>query len=200
MKLRFLVPILALGFAAAAAQAQVGLYFNPVVTRISNSTADTGPFAFLGSGNTSQTFGGVVFGGYYDFMHSPKFDVGVDMRDAIEHGNNAAINSFMVGARVAFKLNNPRLRPYVEVAVGDGHTRSPLSPVHVNNLEVNGFVGADYALNRHIDFRAFEIGYGTVKTISTATYNSTVSIPSARLLNYSTGFVFRFGGGAKAAK
>lgn len=197
MKLRFLVPILALGLSAAAAQAQVGVYFNPVVTRISNSTADTGPFAFLGSGQTSQIFGGVDFGGYYTFYHAPKYDVSADMRDAIEHGNNAAINSFLVGARVVFKLNNPRLRPYAEFAVGDGHTRSPLSPVHVNKLEVDGFLGADYALNRHIDFRAIEIGYGSVTTMSSAIYNSTVSIPEARLLNFSTGFVFRFGKSGK---
>ena len=194
MKLRFLAPMLALGLMASAAQAQVGVYFNPVVTRISNSTADTGPFAFLGSGQTSQIFGGVDFGAYYDFHHTPKWDVGADMRDAIEHGNNAAINSFLVGARFVYKPADSRWRPYAEIIVGDAHTRSPLSPVHINNVEYGGFVGADYKLNRRIDFRAFEVGYASAKTISSSTYGTSPTIPAATLLNFSTGFVFRFGG------
>ena len=179
---------------AGAAHAQLGLYFNPDVTFISNSTADTGPFAFLGEGKTSQTFGGVGFGGYYDFHHEPKFDVGVDMRDAIEHGNNAEINSFLVGLRVAARPQESRWRPYLEVAVGDGHTRSPKNPVHVNKLEVDGYLGADYKLTRHIDFRAVEIGYGSVTAINSSLYGGTTSIPAFRLLNISSGFVFRFGG------
>ncbi len=180
---------------AGAAQAQVGLYFNPDITRISNSTADTGPFAFLGEGKTSQMFGGVVFGGYYDFQHHAKFDVGVDMRDAVEHGNNAAINSFLVGLRVAAHPAESRWRPYLEVAVGDGRTRSPKNPVHINKLEVDAFVGADYQLTRHIDFRAVEVGYGSVTAINSSLYGGTTSIPAFRLLNISSGFVFRFGGG-----
>jgi hypothetical protein len=199
MKLRFLVPALAMVAMAGVAQAQVGVYFNPVVTRISNSTADTGPFAFLGDGNTAQTFGGVAFGGYYDFDHEAKFDIGADMRDAIEHGNNAEINSFLVGVRLAAHPEHSRWRPYAELAVGDGHTRSPKNPVHVNKLEVDGFLGVDYKLGRHIDFRAVEIGYGEVTAINSSLYGGPTSIPEFRLLNFSSGFVFRFGG-PKAAK
>ena len=69
MKLRFLAPALVLAITTIAAHAQVGVYVNPVVSRISNSVADTGPFAFLGSGQTSQIFGGLDFGAYYDFAH-----------------------------------------------------------------------------------------------------------------------------------
>ena len=50
MKLRFLAVAAVLALTGLRAHAQIGLYFNPVVSRISNSTADTGPFAFLGSG------------------------------------------------------------------------------------------------------------------------------------------------------
>lgn len=198
-KLRLLVLVLALGTIAGAARAQVGIYFNPVVTRISNSKADTGPFAFLGDGQKSQIFGGVVFGAYYDISRGPHYNIGVDMRDAIEHGNNASINSFLLGVRLTGRVQE-RLRPYVELAVGDGRTRSPVSPAHINKLEADAFVGADYRLGRHVDFRIAEIGYGTVQTVSTATYNPSVTYPNARLLNFSSGFVFRFGGGGRTGR
>jgi hypothetical protein len=190
MKGKFLVAALAFSLSALAAKAQVGVYFNPVVSRISNSVADQGPFAFLGSGKTSDIFGGVVIGGYDDFYHANKFDAGVDIRDAIEHGNGATLNSFLVGGRITRHLD--RWSPYVEVAVGAGRTKSPLSSTHISKLEVDGFVGADYQLNKHIDVRALEVGYGSVGTISSATYNSSLSIPTAKLLNFSTGFVFHF--------
>jgi hypothetical protein len=82
MKLRFLVPAFALALTTIAAHAQIGLYFNPVVSRVSISTPDTGPFAFLGDNATSRIFGGVDFGGYYEFAHYAKADVSVDVRDS----------------------------------------------------------------------------------------------------------------------
>lgn len=191
MKGKFLVAALAFCLSALAAQAQIGLYFNPVVSRISNSFADSGPFAFLGQNNKSNIFGGVMFGGYDDFYHAAKFDAGVDVRDSIEHGNSATLNSFLVGPRVTRHYD--RWSPYAEVAFGAGHSKAPLSPVPVTKLEYDVYGGADYKLNNHIDVRAVEIGYGSVKTISSSTYNSNPpSVPAARLLNFSTGFVFHF--------
>ena len=91
MKLRFLVPALALALTTIAAHAQVGLYFNPVVSRISNSKADTGPFAFLGDGQTSQIFGGVDFGGYYEFGHYSKADVSIQWALAVESNGGTSL-------------------------------------------------------------------------------------------------------------
>jgi hypothetical protein len=173
-----------------SAHAQIGVYFNPVVSRISNSTADTGPFAFLGSGQTSQIFGGVDFGGYYDFVHTAKFDFGADMRDTIQHGNNASLNSFTVGVHVDAKPLAHGLKPYLQISFGDGRTRPPLSTVHVNKLEFDFTAGVDRALNRHVDWRIVELGYGRVTTIGSDTYGGP-RIPEATLLNFSTGFVFR---------
>ncbi|SEG50019.1 hypothetical protein SAMN05421819_3267 [Bryocella elongata] len=189
MKGKFLVAALAFSLSAIAAKAQVGVYFNPVVSRISNS-ADTGSFAFLGSGKTSNIFGGVDFGAYYDFYHLDKFDAGVDVRETVEHGNSANLSTFLVAPRITHHYE--RWSPYAEIAFGAGRTKSPLSTVHVTKLAVEGLVGADFRLNKHVDVRAIEIGYGTVGTISSATYDSSKSIPSAKMLNFSSGFIFHF--------
>ncbi|MGA7158033.1 MAG: hypothetical protein WBY53_14360 [Acidobacteriaceae bacterium] len=196
MKLRFLVPALALALTTIAAHAQVGIYFNPVVSRISNSKADTGSFAFLGDGQSSQIFGGVDFGGYYDFAHFAKSDLSVDMRDAIQHGNSASINSFMVGLKLEAKPMVHGLKPYGQFSVGAGRTKSPLSAAHIQRLEYGVYVGVDKPLTKHIDWRIVEVSYGSVATISSATFlpntTSATSFPSAKVLGFSTGFVFRF--------
>ncbi|MGA8939140.1 MAG: hypothetical protein WB439_08250 [Acidobacteriaceae bacterium] len=196
MKLRFLVPALALALTTIAAHAQIGIYFNPVVSRISNSKADTGPFAFLGDGKTAQTFGGVDFGAYYDFAHYSKADLGVDVRDAIQHGNSASFNSFLVGVRLAAKPMAFNLKPYVQVSVGEGRTKAPLSSAHIQRLQFGVFVGLDKPLNKHVDWRIVEISYGTVSTINSTNFlaNTTTptSFPEAQVLGFSTGFVFRF--------
>jgi hypothetical protein len=205
MKLQLLVPKIAfaLTFAAAlstfgfpqAAKAQsqgpVGLYFNPLVSRISNSTPDSGPFAFLGNNSTSAIFGGVDFGGYYNFAHMPAFDVGVDVRDSIQHGNSATLNSFLLGPRIALRPAAYGLKPYAQLGVGLGRSVSPYSPVATSKLEYAIAAGVDKQLNKHVDFRAIEIGYGSVTTVSSSQHNGNTSIPAARLLNFSTGFVFR---------
>src|ERR1700761_1379964 len=161
MKLRFLVPTLALALTTIAAHAQIGIYVNPVVSRISNSVADTGPFAFLGSGQTAQTFGGVDFGGYYTFAHYSKADVSIDVRDAFQHGNNASLNSFMVGPRIAAKpISFWDLKPYAQFSVGAARTKPSKSNAHVNRLQYGIYVGADKALAKHVDWRVIEVGYG----------------------------------------
>jgi hypothetical protein len=192
MKLRFLVPALALAFTTIAAHAQIGIYVNPVVSRISNSVADTGPFAFLGDGQTSQIFGGVDFGGYYEFAHYSKFDVSADMRDAIQHGNNASLNSFLVGLRLAAHPMAFGLKPYGQFSIGAGRTRPPLSDAHITRIQYGVYGGLDRSLNKHIDWRLIEISYGSVATIGSETFGAPGSLPSARVLGFSTGFVFRF--------
>lgn len=193
MKLRFLAPALALALTTLAAHAQIGIYVNPVVSRISNSTADTGPFAFLGSGDKAQTFGGIGFGGYYDFAHLSKADVSFDVRDAIEHGNNASLNSFLVGARLAAKpMAFGGLKPYVQFSAGAGRTRAPKSNAHVERLEYGVFGGVDKAIAKHVDWRIVEVSYGSVTTVSSQTFGGPTKIPAARVLGFSTGLVFRF--------
>jgi hypothetical protein len=191
MKVSFLAAVLGLSLAAGASQAQISVYFTGGGARVSNSVADSGPFAFLGQNQKSQIFGGVTLGGQYDFYHAEKFDAGADVRYVIEHGNSAELNSFLVGPRITHHFN--RWSPYAEIAVGEVRTRSPLSPVHLNRLEADVFVGADYRLGKHVDARVLEIGYGEGTTISSSNYSGgTVSIPAARLLRFTSGFVFHF--------
>lgn len=190
MKLRYLVSTFALALTTVAAHAQIGVYVNPIFTRISNSVPDTGTFAFLGSGQTSQIFGGVSLGGYYTFTKTPLLNVSLDLRDEIEHGNNAEINSFLVGPRVQTNPLTFGLRPYGQISIGDGRTHSPTNGAETTKLEFAGFVGADKALGRRVDWRVIEIGYGSVTTTSSFVHGGPTNIPAAKLLNFSAGLVF----------
>jgi hypothetical protein len=193
MRLRFVLPALALAFVTLSAQAQIGLYLNPVATRISVSSPDTGPFAFLGDNTTSRFFGGVAMGGYYDFAHEPGFDFGADVRETIVHGNNASLNTFMVSVRVQAKPMSHGLRPYAQLGVGAGSSKAPLSAVRTTKAQFGIFAGVDYPLGKHVDFRAIEVGYGSVTPVSSGIYNPQLSRPTATLINISSGLVFRFG-------
>jgi hypothetical protein len=191
MKYRLLVAVLGLGLVPLGAKAQFGAYFNPIVTHVTNSQADTGPFAFLGEGSTSQIFGGISLGGYMDFDRASKYALGVDMRDEVEHGNNALLNSFLVGVRLSGSPS-AKLRPYVQISGGAGTTHSPYNGLRKNTAMAKGYGGADYALNKHIDWRALEVGYGQVTTIRSSDYGGTTAVPAAHLLSFTTGLVFRF--------
>ncbi|MDQ2835103.1 MAG: hypothetical protein M3Y50_15445 [Acidobacteriota bacterium] len=191
MKLRYLVPCLTLALLSIAARAQVGLYVNPVGIRVSNSTADTGPFAFLGENSTSRTFYGANIGGYYNFFHTPKTDVGIDVRDSITKGNNASINEFLVGVRIVAKPRQYNFRPYLQISGGAGSTKPPHSTVHITRATFEVYGGLDYPIAKHVDFRVVEVGYGSLSTVSSASFNSGTAVGSSRLLSISTGLVFR---------
>jgi len=194
MKLRFLLLALATIFVASSARAQGGLYFNPIVTIVHNSTADTGTYAFLGSGQTQQIFGGVMIGGYYEVYHAPKFNLGLDLRDEIEHGNNAGLNNLLFSPRFTYRPADSKLKPYLQISIGEGKTHSPYNPISYSKFEVGVMVGVDREINRHIDWRVAEISYGKLQTINSYQVNgSTIGtpIPSASLIEFSTGVVFR---------
>jgi hypothetical protein len=193
MKLRLLATVVALALTTVAAHAQLGLYVNPVGIRVSNSTPDSGPFAFLGPGKTSQMFYGANIGGYYDFYHQGNLEAGVDVRDTIAHGNSAALNSFQVAPRIAYSPFTFPLKLYAQPFIGAGRTRAATTNVSVlkPNYGING--GADYKVNTHIDIRAIEIGYSRLQTASSYTIGgSSTSYPSSRLLSISAGLVFHF--------
>ena len=201
MKLRYLATVVALVLTTVAARAQeqgnVGLYLNPIAILATNSVADTDTattsFAFLGSGSTSQVFYGYDLGGYYDFFHSGKIAAGFDIRYSDLHANNAMLRNFLVGARVSATPFAKPFRPYVQIGIGDGTTKAPQSTVHITKLDYGVFAGVDYPLGRHVDYRIFEIGYGSLSTVSTATAAAFgPNIPAAKLINFSSGLVFRF--------
>jgi hypothetical protein len=211
MKLWFLVPCIAFVVMPLIAHAQdnpstvspssagetgvssgdVGLYVNPIGIHITNSKADSGPFAFLGDNVTSRTFYGVGIGGYVNFFHAPKFDAGIDIRDMIVSGNGARLNSFLVGGRVIAKPLANSFKPYLQLSVGAGSSKPPTSSVHLTRLQYGIFGGIDYTLAKHVDFRMFELGYGSVSTVSSGNFNGTTTFPASRLFSISTGLVFR---------
>lgn len=201
MKLRYVVPALALGlitlFPGAKAHAQAGLYLNPVVSHVGISTPDYGPFSFLGDGETSRWFGGVDYGGYWDFYHQPKFNLGLDVRDTIQHGNNASLNTFSVAPRISAKPMKGSIQPYAELELGAGRSRAEHSAVSTTKFQIEILAGVDYPIARHVDFRVVEIGYGNVQTMSSTIERANTSIPNANLFSISSGLVFTFGKGGK---
>jgi hypothetical protein len=192
MNFRYLALAVGLALTTLAAHAQVGLYINPVAIRVSNSQADSGPFAFLGENSKSNIFYGVNIGGYYNFYHQGKTEVGLDIRDSFTNGNSATLNSFLVGVRVATEPFKRPLKPYLQASVGVGTTRPPTSSVRSNRAQFGIFGGADYTLSRHVDFRVVEIGFNSVTTASSSTIGGVGNIPASKLLSFSTGLVFRF--------
>ncbi len=181
-----------LGLVTVGVRAQVAGYFNPIVTRASNSQVDTGTFAFLGNGNTSALRGGVSIGATYMFESSKRATFGLDVRDEWQGGNDSLLNSFLVGAKVQGHVTE-RLKPYLQISGGVGTTRAPFTAVRTSKAMAKVYGGVDYALTRHLDFRVVEIGFGELTTASTAQYNSSISYPSDTLISFSSGLVVRFG-------
>jgi hypothetical protein len=188
---RFL-PLVLLGFATTGAHAQAAAYFNPIVTRVSNSQVDTGTFAYLGQGNTSALRGGVAIGGYYMFTHGARTAFGIDVRDEWQRGSNSLLNSFLLGIRAQGTVGE-RLHPYAELLGGVGTTRAPFTAVRTSKGAFKVYGGLDYTVNKRLDFRAVEIGYGTLTTSNSSLYNTAISYPSSTLLSFSSGLVVRFG-------
>jgi opacity protein-like surface antigen len=201
MKLRSIAAVAALALATVAAHAQsqgnVGLYLNPVAIRVANSTADTGDlcsYAFLGCNSTSQVFYGYDFGGYYDFFHAGPIAAGIDVRESDLHANNAMLRSFLVGARVSAKPFTRPFKPYAQISVGVSTTKAPGSVVHISKFDYALYGGVDYTLQKHIDFRMVEIGYGSLTTVSSADVGggATLYVPASNQISFSSGLVFRF--------
>jgi len=193
MKLRYLATVVLLVPTTVAAHAQAGLYLNPIAIRASNSVADSGPFAFLGQNSTSNVFYGVNLGGYFDFYHASNgITTGIDIRQSDLHANNATLKEFLIGVRVSGKPFRRPFKPYVEASVGAGATKAPTSDVSIKKVDYRFYGGLDYTLQRHVDFRVVEIGYGALTTISSDTVGGSLSVPPTGLLSFSTGLVFRF--------
>ena len=193
MRLRYVLAAMVLAAVAASARAQVGVYINPVFTKISNNVPDTGPFAFLGEGSTSRNFGGLDFGAYYNISHGPGAKFGIDVRDTTVHSNNASLNIFSLAARAESAPLVHGIRPYAEIAAGAATSKAQQSQIHTTRGYFGVFGGVDYPLTRHVDFRIVEIGYGGVTVQNSFIYGSPNPIGSSRMLQVSSGLVFRFG-------
>lgn len=192
MKWGRLLPACVLGIAAVSAHAQVDAYFNPIVTRVSNSQADNGTFAYLGPGNTSGLRGGVAIGASYMFSHGAKSAFGLDLRDEWQRGSNSLLNDFLIGVRAQAKVTD-RLKPYVQLSGGVGTTRAPFTAVRTSKGLFKVYGGVDYAVNHRLDFRVVEIGYGSLTTANSSLYNAGLNYSASTLISFSSGLVVHFG-------
>ncbi len=208
MKLRLLAALAGLALSTGAAYAQArdaqaattphgngGIYLTPVYSNISDSTADTGPFAFLGDGKTSGNFRGFGMGGFYDFPHTSQLELGIDTRLVLlgGSGNNATLNSFQLGLRVAHQVQSFPIRPYAEVMVGVGSSKAPTAALSARRGEYGIAVGADYKLNRVIDWRVLDINVNSIQTSSSGIFGGPNPATSSIMVNVATGLVFRIG-------
>jgi len=198
MKLRYLATVVSLVLTTVAAHAQsqgnVGLYFNPLATRVSNPIIDNSPFSFLGQNATSNVFYGFDMGGYYDFFHAGSLATGFDVRFSDEHANNAMLKNFLVGLRFSATPFKRPFRPYIQASIGEGSSKAQVSTIRVKKVDYAFTGGVDYGFSKHVDFRVFEIGYDSLTTVSSATVGQggNVAIPPSKLINFSSGLVFRF--------
>jgi hypothetical protein len=195
MKLRYLATVVFLALTTVASHAQLGLYVNPAATYVTNSVPDPSSFSFLGPNSTSRLFWGASFGGYYDFLHAGNgLSAGIDLRQSILHANNAALKEFMFGIRISDKPFKRPFKPYVQISVGAGYSKSPSSQISIRKVDYRLYGGLDYTIQRHVDFRIAEIGYGTLDTINSYTVGTggNIVIPASRLVSFGSGLVFRF--------
>jgi hypothetical protein len=192
MRLRYVLAAVVLAAVAASARAQVGVYVNPVFTKISNNVPDHGPFAFLGEGSTSRNFGGLDFGAYYNISRGAGAKFGVDVRDTTVHSNNASLNIFSVAGRVEAAPLSYGFRPYAEVSVGAATSKAAQAQIHTTRGMFAILGGIDYPLSRHVDFRVIELGYGGVTVQNSYIYGGPNPIGSSRMVHVSSGLVFRF--------
>ncbi|WP_263411200.1 hypothetical protein [Terriglobus tenax] len=194
MKLRLFAALLGLLLTSAAAHAQYGFYINPVANRISNAQADTGEFAFMGEGNTNAWFKGVSYGGYATVSNSGKNEVGLDIRGSYVRNNNAPLKSFLIGLRGSHYIDGLGVRGYAEVLGGIGTSSAPHNPKSARRGQFMVLAGIDQPLNKHVDWRIVEVGYGKVSVINSTVVAPTESYASSTVFSVSTGLVFRFGG------
>jgi hypothetical protein len=189
--------------ATASAHAQLGVYGEFTVDRLSNIASSplpapttTGPNA---RANTADPIGGTG-GIYYDFMKLGPVKLGADLRGTIlttKRGANVSFNdsgtriySALGGVRAAFHTPFVPLKPYIQVSAGLGRTDYGLSNttstgqvILYNNFEYEGLAGLDIKLLPIMDWRVAEFGYGGLNPFGTYSHNYPIK-------QVSMGFVF----------
>jgi hypothetical protein len=194
---------------AVSAQAQVGVYGEFTVDRLSNIASSPQPAPPNSSGeafqraNTVDPLGGTG-GIYYDFLKLGPVKLGVDARGSILHtkrgayvnfdGPGARIYSVLGGVRASFHTPYKALKPYIQVSAGLGRSDyglyvnrpasdQPLPNPIFNNFQYEGLAGLDIKLLPILDWRVAEFGYGGLNPFGTYSHNYPIK-------QVSMGFVF----------
>jgi hypothetical protein len=189
--------------ATASAHAQLGVYGEFTVDRLSNIASSplpqiSSPLANARA-NTVDPIGGTG-GVYYDFMKLGPVKLGADLRGTILttkrgayvnfNSGGARIYSALGGVRAVFKTPFVPLKPYIQGSAGLGrsdyglsNTTSTGQVILYNNFEYEGLAGLDIKLLPIMDWRVAEFGYGGLNPFGTNSHNYPIK-------QVSMGFVF----------
>jgi hypothetical protein len=189
--------------ATASAHAQLGVYGEFTVDRLSNIASSplpqiSSPLANARA-NTVDPIGGTG-GVYYDFMKLGPVKLGADLRGTILttkrgayvnfNGSGARIYSALGGVRAVFKTPFVPLKPYIQGSAGLGrsdyglsNTTSTGQVILYNNFEYEGLAGLDIKLLPIMDWRVAEFGYGGLNPFGNNSHNYPIK-------QVSMGFVF----------
>jgi hypothetical protein len=186
-----------------SAYAQIGVYGEFTVNRLSNIISSPLPANATGAANTRtdtvDPIGGTG-GIYYDFLKLGPVKLGADLRGSIlttkrgayENFNSggARIYSTLGGIRAVFHTPVAPLKPYIQGSVGLGRSDYGLantvpggSIVLYNNFEYEGLAGLDIKVLPIMDYRVAEFGYGGLNPFGTFGHNYPIK-------QVSMGFVF----------
>lgn len=103
-------------------------------------------------------YGGTV-GGYYDGLHFPAVNFGLDLRFAfLGGGGNPSATTGLAGPRAVLHLPVIPLRPYVEALAGGGHATSGTGSGRVDKtiLDYGVAAGLDTTIFPRLDWRVID--------------------------------------------
>jgi hypothetical protein len=188
----------------ASAHAQLGVYGEFTVDRLSNIASSPQPATPTDLANTRANtvdpLGGTG-GVYYDFLKLGPVKLGADLRGSILttkrgayvnfNGGGARIYSALGGVRAVFHTPLAPLKPYIQGSFGLGRsdyglftTGSTNGQVVIhNNFQYEGLAGLDIKLLPIMDWRVAELGYGGLNPFGTYSHNYPIK-------QVSMGFVF----------
>ena len=190
--------------ATASAHAQLGVYGEFTVNRLSNiasSPLPETPTTLANKRNDTVDPIGGTGGVYYDFLKLGPVKLGADLRGSILttkrgayvnfNGSGARIYSALGGVRAVFHTPFVPLKPYIQGSVGLGRTDYGLisasstngQVVLHNNFEYEGLAGLDIKLLPVLDWRVAEFGYGGLNPFGADSHNYPIK-------QVSMGFVF----------
>ncbi len=194
MNLRRLALPLVLLALSSAAHAQISAYGLFTAERFDGIHCVTGGCPEATGSNSP--IGGTA-GITYDVRTIGRVRLGVDVRGTIEKGSKNASSYFssdyraysvLGGLRASFQTRVPLVRPYVQGSVGLGRNNGLGDNADfANRIQYGGFAGADIRLLPVVDFRAIEVGYGSIGGAGTGANNGSHSV-----LSISTGVVLHF--------
>ena len=198
MDLRKALLLLAVAtFAAATAQAQLGVYGTFTASKLGNLKSSPAAAGFSGVNNDVSPLGGTG-GIYYDFLKVGPVKLGADLRGTIlttkrgaftnYNAGGARINSALFGVRAVFHapLFHLPLRPYLQASAGLGNSNYGLLygngvTLH-NNFEYMGYAGVDIPVLPIMDFRLVELGIGGLDPFGSSSHNYSLQTVSSGLV------------------